>query len=58
MSSAQPGDEIITRLQGIDRYEFEDFIAEIFELDNWETSVTQDSDDDGIDVVAEKHGFT
>ncbi len=57
MSSAQPGDEIITRLQGIDRYEFEDFIAEIFELDNWETSVTQDSDDDGIDVVAEKHGF-
>lgn len=57
MSGAQSGDEIITRLQEIDRYGFEDFIGEVFELDGWETTVTEDSDDDGIDVIAEKNGF-
>ncbi|WP_168216213.1 restriction endonuclease [Halorussus halobius] len=55
MSKAQERGETITRLQEIDRYEFEDFVAEIFELAGWDTEVTQDSADGGVDVIAHKN---
>jgi len=54
MSSEQDLEPTIARLQAINEYEFEDFVAEFFEVDGWETTVTQDSQDGGIDVIVEQ----
>jgi hypothetical protein len=43
-----------TQLQTIDPYEFEHFVAELWEEQGWETDVSQGSNDMGVDVVAEK----
>lgn len=42
-------------LQEIDEYEFEYFVAELWERMGWETEVTQGTADKGIDVIATKH---
>lgn len=54
MSSEQSLEPTIARLQAIDGYDFENFVADLFEEDGWETRVTQDSQDGGIDVIAEQ----
>lgn len=46
--------ETITRLQRIDPYDFERFVAELWELQGWRTKVTPASNDGGIDVIASK----
>ncbi|MDH5019018.1 restriction endonuclease [Halobacterium rubrum] len=57
MSKVRGQEETITRIQEIDRYEFEDFVAEIFDEAGWDTEVTQDSGDGGVDVVARRYTF-
>jgi HJR/Mrr/RecB family endonuclease len=44
----------ITRLQRIDPYDFEEFIADLWQEQGWRTKVTQASNDGGIDVIASK----
>lgn len=44
----------IARLQRIDPYDFEEFVAELWEIQGWRTKVTQASNDGGIDVIASK----
>jgi len=45
-------DEVVQRLQSMDNYEFERFIAELWENRGWDTQVTAKSNDLGVDVVA------
>lgn len=50
--------EILSELRGINDYEFEQLIADIWEHRGWSTSVTPGSGDRGIDVIARKsHPF-
>ncbi|WP_415381483.1 restriction endonuclease [Halosimplex sp. TS25] len=51
---ARSAEDIRTRLQNIDPYDFEDFVADLWEDRGWETTVAQDSNDMGVDVVARK----
>jgi restriction system protein len=44
----------LTRLQRIDPYAFEEFVAELWELQGWRTKVTPASNDGGVDVIASK----
>lgn len=44
--------EIAARLQNMDEYDFEKFIAELWAQIGWETQVTSKSKDSGIDVIA------
>lgn len=53
-TSLPPPDQLRTRLQGMDDYEFEHFIADLWARMGWETEVSQASNDAGIDVIAEK----
>ncbi|GGL33420.1 hypothetical protein GCM10009037_16330 [Halarchaeum grantii] len=46
-------DEIKCQLQQMDPYEFEELVAEIWELQGYETTVRKGSGDRGIDVEAE-----
>jgi len=45
---------LLDRLQAVDPYEFEHLVADVWEERGWETSVSQASNDQGVDVVAEK----
>lgn len=56
MSKGQSAEDIRTRLQEIDPYEFEDFVAELWQEEGWDTTVSQGSNDMGVDVIAEKKG--
>lgn len=47
-------EEVISKLSGMDAYEFEYLIADIWEHRGWQTKVTQGSNDRGIDVIASK----
>ena len=47
-------DELLWRFQDIDEYEFEKFVADLWALQGWETEVTAEGDDAGIDIVARK----
>ena len=47
-------DEFLEQLQEIDAYEFEQFVAKIWELQNWDTHVTKGADDGGIDIVTKQ----
>jgi cation transport ATPase len=49
-------EDLRTRLQEIDPYEFEDFVAELWEEEGWETEVTDDGKDKGVDIAAEREG--
>lgn len=44
--------EVVQRLQELDEYEFEQFIADLWERRGWNTSVTTATNDQGIDVIA------
>lgn len=48
-------EEVLSNLRQIDEYDFEEFIAKLWNLYGWETEVTSGSNDRGIDVIAEKH---
>jgi hypothetical protein len=50
----QPQGEFLSQLQKIDAHEFERFIADLWELQNWDTLVTTGTDDGGIDIIAEQ----
>jgi hypothetical protein len=52
MASFSSTQDTITRLQSLDPYEFEHFVAELWEQQGWQTEVRQQSNDHGIDVVA------
>lgn len=56
MSKQQSAESLRTRIQSIDPYEFEDFVAEVWEVEGWDTTVSRRSADMGVDVVAEKSG--
>jgi hypothetical protein len=47
-------EELLSRLRDIDEYEFEELVADIWEQNGWETTVTTGSNDGGIDVIAQK----
>jgi len=46
--------ELIKRMQHIDPYEFKEFVAELWSLVGYETTVSQSSNDMGVDVIAEQ----
>lgn len=48
-------DEFLSHLQEIDEYEFEVFVAKLWERYGWKTTVTTGSNDRGIDVVSESN---
>ena len=50
-----PGDEAKTRLQGMGDYQFEEFIADLWEATGWNTEVTAKSGDRGIDIIATRY---
>ncbi|WP_336360307.1 restriction endonuclease [Haladaptatus sp. ZSTT2] len=43
-----------TRMQNIDPYEFEHFVAELWKAQGWDTEVSQASNDMGVDITAWK----
>lgn len=49
-------DTTLARIQTIDRGDFEEFVADVFETAGWSTSVTQPSHDEGVDVEASRQG--
>ncbi|TKX60757.1 restriction endonuclease [Halorubrum sp. ASP1] len=49
-----PRSELLKRLQALDPYEFEKFVADVWEYMGWETTVTQQAGDRGKDIVARK----
>lgn len=48
-------EELLSYLRKIDEYRFEHFVADIWEQRGWKTTVTQSSNDRGIDIIAEKN---
>jgi hypothetical protein len=55
MSGGQTTDnDTKTRLRNIDPIEFEHFVADLWELQGWNTEVSQASNDMGVDVIAER----
>jgi HJR/Mrr/RecB family endonuclease len=46
----------LSTLREIDPYEFEEFVAKMWEEQGWNTGVTSGSTDRGVDVVATKEG--
>jgi hypothetical protein len=47
--------ELLNKLRGIDEYEFEELVADVWSERGWDTRVTTGSNDREIDVIAEKH---
>jgi len=47
-------EELISGLHQINEYDFEQVIADLWERQGWSTEVTQESNDKGIDVIAER----
>jgi hypothetical protein len=47
-------EELLRKLQNIGEYKFEEFIADLWEEQGWNTSVTSGSNDNGVDIIAEK----
>lgn len=57
MAQQTPADEELRRqLQSIDEYDFEHFVADLWEARGWETEVSQASVDEGVDVTARMIG--
>jgi len=44
------------RLYDVDPFAFESFVADLWAAEGWETTVTDDRNDMGVDVVAERSG--
>ena len=49
--------DLLARLRNIDPYEFEEFVADLWRQQGWEATVSQSSNDMGVDVIAEKTGM-
>ncbi|MDL0140299.1 restriction endonuclease [Halobacterium salinarum] len=47
-------EKLLEQLQKVDAYEFEQFVAKLWEVQNWDTYVTKGADDGGVDVIVEK----
>lgn len=47
-------EELLKKLQHMDEYEFEDLVADLWEKQGWDTEATSNSNDGGVDVIAEK----
>lgn len=45
---------VIEKLQNIGEYEFEHFVADVWEQQGWMTKVTKGSNDGGVDIIAQK----
>lgn len=56
MSKGQSREELRTRIQNINPRDFEHFVGDLWEEEGWSTTVSQQSNDLGVDVVAEKNG--
>lgn len=56
MSTNLSRGELKETLQEMDDYDFEKFVADLWRLEGWETSVSQQRGDEGIDVIAKKVG--
>lgn len=53
-SSSLSDERLKSRLQGMDDYDFEHLIADLWERQGWRATVKQQSVDRGVDVVAER----
>lgn len=53
-SSSLSDEQLKSQLQGMDDYDFEHLIADLWERQGWRTEVKQQSADRGVDVVAER----
>ena len=51
-SGADPGEILRRLMQGVDPYDFEHLVADLWEALGYQTAVTQSSQDLGVDVVA------
>lgn len=47
-------EELLNKLQNMDEYKFEKLVADLWEEQGWNTTVTSGSNDRGVDVIAEK----
>ncbi|EFW91167.1 restriction endonuclease [Haladaptatus paucihalophilus DX253] len=47
-------DQILPLLQQLNGYEFEEFVSDLWSFRGWETEVTSQSGDKGIDIIATK----
>lgn len=54
MGEGMDAEELRERLLQIDPYEFEDFVAELWEELGWNTTVSKSSRDQGVDIEARK----
>ena len=54
MSATRDGEQILAHLQRLDDYEFEHFVADLWERQGWDAEVSQASVDAGVDVTATK----
>lgn len=53
-SSSLSDSQLKSRLQGMDDYDFEHLIADLWERQGWRATVKQQSVDRGVDIVAEQ----
>lgn len=49
-----PRDELLAELRTLDPYEFEHLVADLWEYIGWNTTVTNESQDGGVDIIARK----
>ncbi|MFD1588535.1 restriction endonuclease [Halorientalis brevis] len=54
MTEVQSADKLRARMQNIDPYEFEHFVADLWEDRGWTTEVSAGSNDMGVDIEAHK----
>lgn len=55
MTTTHDSDTLLDQLQTMDADSFESFVGELWERQGWTTTVSQHSNDAGIDVVATRH---
>lgn len=56
MASKAKKRELVEQLQQVDPIEFEALVAKVWNLEGYETTVTDSSNDVGVDVIAERPG--
>lgn len=54
MSRGETESRVLERLRDMDPYDFEHFVAELWEAEGWQTEVSQASNDKGVDIVASR----
>lgn len=53
-STSSPQKHGLEQFRSMDEYEFEHLVADVWQKKGWDTTVTQGSNDAGIDIIAEK----